>query len=226
MEFTTCPWDSLTHFPSQLCESNLCAWVVQPANTWSNISYLIAAIVIYRQKDWLKTERLWFSFVVFLLFIGSTLFHMSSTVIGRDLDVGAMLMLSSFSLTLTLARSYKIKPVHAITSGLAICLLSLPSLHMEMGSQLFLIQYILTAILEFMYSRRHPPPAHIKKNLIVAVSLFFFALFLNILDMNRVWCLPENNVITLHAIWHLICGYCIYLLVKYYCFKDSATANA
>ena len=220
MEFTSCPWDSLTFYPAHFCETNLCSWVVQPANTWSNISYLIAAYFIFKNKHW-KIERRWFAFIVFCLFIGSTLFHMTSTLIGRDMDVGAMLLLSSYSLSLTLSRSYKWSRDIAVLLGFGIFFVSLPSLHAEVGGIAFLIQFLITAILEFMYSKREPPPTHIKRSLVVSLCLFLFALTINIMDMNKVYCFPENNILTLHAIWHLICGYCIYLLVRYYCYQEK-----
>lgn len=220
MEFTSCPWSSVGQLQTHFCETNLCAWVEQPANTWSNIGYLISAILIFRNKGW-KPERNWFSVIVFILFVGSTFFHMSATIIGRDMDLVGMLLLSSYSLSLTLTRSYKFKPIQMYSIFAALFLTSLPFIHPRLGGTVFLIQFLVTVLLEFIYSSKFPPPPKIKKSLAVALGLFFFALFLNILDMNAIYCLPKNNFITLHAIWHLICAYCIYLLVRYYCYKDS-----
>jgi len=45
-----CPWEPLSHYglPNiDWCESTLCAWVAEPANTWSNSGYLMVAIVLY-----------------------------------------------------------------------------------------------------------------------------------------------------------------------------------
>lgn len=220
MEFTSCPWSSVGQMKVYFCETNLCAWVEQPANTWSNIGYLIAAILIYQRKDW-RVQRLWFAAIVFILFIGSTFFHMSATVIGRDMDLAGMLLLSSYSLSYTLSRSYKLKPAYMYGIFAALFLSAVPFIHPQQGGIVFLMQFLITALLEFIYSAKHPPSPMIKRSLVITFCLFMFALFLNIMDMNLIYCLPANNVITLHAIWHLICAYCIFLLVKYYCFQEK-----
>ncbi|MCC2677593.1 MAG: hypothetical protein K0R29_169 [Pseudobdellovibrio sp.] len=225
MEFTACPWASVGQMPVYFCETNLCAWVEQPANTWSNIGYLISAILIFRQTSW-RPQRLWFAWIVFILFIGSTFFHMSATVIGRDMDLAGMLLLSSYSLSFTLTRSYKFSTKQMYSIFALLFLTSVPFIHPQLGGTVFLIQFLVAAALEFIYSSKHPPAPMIKKSLVMAFGLFLFALFLNILDMNLIYCLPKNNVITLHAIWHLICAYCIYLLVKYYCHPDSEIKTA
>src|SRR4051812_3978212 len=124
MELTNCPWAPLGQLPVHYCETNLCAWVVQPANTWSNIGYLIAAIMIYRQKNW-SPVRLWVAVIVFILFLGSTFYHLSGTYIGRDIDVGGMLLLSAFVLGQTLSRSFKIPQRTTFFLTLGIFLLSL-----------------------------------------------------------------------------------------------------
>ncbi len=90
-----------------------------------------------------------------------------------------------------------------------------------LGGRIFLIQVISTALAEWAYAHKRKIPAHLKKSLLISFFTFLFALALNITDMKRYYCLPENNVITLHAIWHLLCAYSIYLVVKYYCYQDT-----
>lgn len=218
-----CPWAPLGQLPVHYRETNLCTWVVQPANTWSNIGYLIAAYYIYRQKDWKPTAK-WFAFVVLCLFIGSTFYHLSGTFIGRDIDVGAMLLLSSFTLSQSLSRSYKFSAKTTFFLSVGMFAFSLPSLRGWGfgGGITFLAQILGSVLLELIYSRKNPPSEAIKKSLLISVGLFLFALVLNLLDMNRIYCLPENNIVTLHAIWHLICAYSIYLAVKYYCHQEPA----
>ncbi|MGZ3725004.1 MAG: ceramidase domain-containing protein [Pseudobdellovibrio sp.] len=220
MDMMNCPWPSNTQLPPHYCEENLCAWVVQPANTWSNIGYLIVALMILRHKHW-HTDKYWFSFVSILLFVGSTLYHMTGTYWGRDLDVGAMLVLSGFVLSLTLSRYLNFPKKYLFFIVPAISIASMVNIHAGWGGRLFVIQVVVTAIAEWAYAHTIRVPAHLKKSLIQALLLFLFALALNLTDMNRIYCLPSNNVITLHAIWHLLCSYCIYLVVKYYCYTEK-----
>jgi hypothetical protein len=228
MDLTNCPWAPLGQIPVHYCETNLCTWVVQPANTWSNIGYLIASILIFRQKSW-SPIRTWIALVVLFLFLGSTFYHMSGTYIGRDFDVGGMLLLSAFVLGQTLSRSYNIAPKKTFFLTVGIFLISVPTLHgwiIPGGGAMFVLQIVLTSLLELIYSRKNPVSASVIKSLALAVGLFFFALILNLLDMNRIYCLPDNNVVTLHAIWHLICAYSIYLGAKYYCHMDSVASSS
>ncbi len=226
-QLTNCPWAPLGQLPVHYCETNLCAWVVQPANTWSNIGYLIAAYYIYRQTEW-KPVRKQFAFASLALFIGSTFYHLSGTFIGRDVDVGAMLLLSSLILIQTFSRTvgkrFEFSPIQIFWMTIGLFGLSLPSLrgYGMGGGAMFVFQIFISALLELMYSRQNPASPAVKKSLLVSLGLFAFALVLNLLDMKRIYCLPENNIITLHAIWHLMCAYSIFLGVKYYCHQESA----
>lgn len=87
-----CFWSEFTPQHYLYCERQLCGWLQQPANTWSNVGYLIASLFILRSKK--TVERQFFFWSTFSLFIGSTLFHMSGSHLGKILDVGAMLALS------------------------------------------------------------------------------------------------------------------------------------
>jgi len=52
-----CPWDSWAPASVRFCEEQLCAWVTQPANTYSNVFFLVAGFFIVRNfpKHWLVT---------------------------------------------------------------------------------------------------------------------------------------------------------------------------
>lgn len=221
----SCPWGPLANqLPQHLCESNLCAYVVQPANTWSNISYLIVAIVILRQKS-LTSDKYWFFIMSFCLFIGSTLYHMTGTYWGRNLDVGAMLILSSFVLSLTFVRFLSLKRYWVwVISGISLAL-TLPQVQMGRGGAIFVLQCIVAALVEFVHFKKAGVTAEQKKWLAQGLGFFLFALALNLIDMKRIYCLPDNNVITLHAVWHLICGYCIFMIAKYYAYDKAPSKN-
>ena len=50
-----CPWDSFRQSELVFCEASRCAWIKEPANTWSNLGYLAAAlymlVVLGRRTD-------------------------------------------------------------------------------------------------------------------------------------------------------------------------------
>ena len=218
-----CPWERFPIYPStSFCEEQICGWVVQPANTWSNISYLIAAILIFTNKNFTSTKY-WFAPVVLFLFVGSTAYHMSNTVWGHWMDLAGMLALSGLLLSLTIVRYFKLAPMYFLGLVTFIVGTSLPNIGVgKRGGLIFLIQCVAAAVVEIATFKRNNTSKEKRSWILRAVGLFFFALALNIIDMRQIWCIPQNHVITLHAIWHLICGYCIYLVAKYFCYKDEA----
>src|SRR4051812_39077167 len=50
-----CPWSELSHLaPPNLkwCEAQVCGWIVEPANTWSNLAYgLLGAALLVARRD-------------------------------------------------------------------------------------------------------------------------------------------------------------------------------
>lgn len=220
-----CPWEKFPKFTStSFCEEQICGWVVQPANTWSNISYLIAAIYILQNKNF-DSNKYWFAPVVLFLFFGSTAYHMTNTVWGHWTDLAGMLALSGLILSLTIVRFFKLRPIYLALLLPVILAFSLPHIGpSKWGGKIFFIQCMAAAIVEIFTFKARQISSDRRTWIVRALGLFLFALAINIVDMKQYWCIPQNHVITLHAIWHLICGYCIYLVAKYYCYKDQVKA--
>ena len=53
-----CPWYSWTRPNVKWCEENLCAWVTAPANTYSNLLYIILGVVMIRQARKVRSRTL------------------------------------------------------------------------------------------------------------------------------------------------------------------------
>jgi uncharacterized membrane-anchored protein len=132
-----------------------------------------------------------------------------------------MLLLSGFILSLTILRYFHWKPRALFALTPVIVGLSLPNIEMGNGSKIFILQCFTAAIVEMFTFKARNTTKERRGWIVKALGLFVFALILNIMDMRKIWCLPQNHVITLHAIWHLICAYCIYLVVKYYCYEEN-----
>ncbi len=102
-----CPWPLSTQLAPHYCEPNYCAWVVQPINTWTNISYLLAAIFLFLNLQKKTTsDRYFFAAASAFLFVGSGLYHMTGTYWGHFLDLAAMLVLSGLMLSFTMVRYF------------------------------------------------------------------------------------------------------------------------
>lgn len=215
-----CPWPSHLQVPAHYCEPNLCAWVVQPVNTWSNIGFLIVAILILRNKN-LHSNRYWFALLSFLVFIGSSAYHMTGTFWGKDLDIAGMLLLSSFTLSLSTSRLFKIKNSYFVILFFLLAASSIIIMHNERGGKFFMAFILLTIFLESIHVTKNKLHNLKKQDLLLAAGVFFLAMSLNILDMFGIYCLP-TKLISLHALWHLISSAGVYLVTTYYCQKNES----
>lgn len=202
-----CFWDSFERNNYIFCERQLCGFIVEPANTWSNIGYLIVAILILQSRHTGTRARGRFFWSTLVLFIGSTLFHLSGTFWGKFLDVGAMFCLSMAILTTSLERRYKIEKQNGIIIFVGGIILSLIYLYfVKLGLFLFGAQLAVSTLLE---------KENVKK---FWKSLLFFGLAFSfwILDVKRFWCNPDNHFISGHALWHLLAAAAIWMFFKSY----------
>ncbi len=215
-----CFWDGFEKNISLFCEEQLCAFVTEPANTWTNIGYLVVAVFILRHKEVNnpRIKNLFFA-STFCLFIGSTIFHMTSTYLGKFIDVSTMFFLSMTVLTLSLQRftglsERKSNFFYVVGLGLSLLFLYI----MKFGNILFLSQIVTATIFEFKLSRTDKT---LNMKGVKTSLLFFAAAFIFwILDVTKVLCHPGNHILTGHGIWHLLAAVSIYVFFKSYKGKD------
>ena len=59
-----CPWSELSHFAPpnvKWCEAQVCGWIVEPANTWSNLAYiLLGALLLWRAAGSTNVQDMWY----------------------------------------------------------------------------------------------------------------------------------------------------------------------
>jgi hypothetical protein len=213
-----CPW---LQFPQQIdphpfCEERLCAWIAEPANTWTNIGFLIAAILIHRtQTDAHETKRL-FARATFVLFVCSALFHATGTVFGKLADVSAMFVLSMGILSLAAKRYFRLtdrKTEIFYVAGLAISLTFL--FITKVGNILFGAELLAAAIFEALVWRRDSSAINVKWAIGSLVSLVIAFTFWK-MDVAGIFCQPSNHILTGHGIWHLLTASSIYFLFRAY----------
>ncbi len=221
-----CPWSGFVVDPFPFCEEQLCAIIGQPANTWSNIGYLIVSILLLSNKK-LTSRRYLFAFVLFCLFIGSGIFHMTGTLWAKRLDLTAMLMLSSLILTESLTRQYSLRLRTTLGIYMAFLLVSIPAIGIgRAGGIIFLVQSLLAATIEIIGVRKRlqKPSERQLRYIYRALAIFAVAFLINMLDQNGILCDPQNHILTGHGVWHLMSAYCIYLVAKYYTLDLKKTA--
>jgi hypothetical protein len=213
-----CPWLGFAQQidPHPFCEERLCAWIVEPANTWTNIGFLIAAIAIHRtQTDGKEMKRL-FARATFTLFVCSALFHATGTVFGKMADVSAMFVLSMGILSLAIKRYFDLSDRKTELSYAIGLILSLAFLFVtKVGNVLFGAELLVAAILESLIWRKKVNAIDARWALFSLGTLVLAFSFWN-LDIAGILCRPTNHILTGHGIWHLLTASSIYLLFRSY----------
>jgi hypothetical protein len=212
-EMINCPWDVLLAKQEHLfCERQLCGWIVEPANTWSNISYLIAAIFILRSPR--STTRTFFGITTLVLFFGSTFFHMSGTHWGKMLDVSAMLVLSGGILALSLQQWFQWDNQRATKVFIGLLIPSLAFLFtFGFGNLPFGLEIVSAIVLEF-FMMRQGRSLYQAKLLLLTCVIEIVAFTFMVLDRTKIWCQPDEHFLNGHALWHLLSGLAIYLAFR------------
>jgi hypothetical protein len=196
-----CFWSGYaTNNSYPFCEQQLCSMIVEPANTWSNIGYLIVAFFIFTNKH-VKSRRVknFFALSTLCLFVGSTAMHASGTYWGKIADVSAMFFLSNVILTLALERYFKLSEfvanfIFAVMFALSVTFLVVTGF----GGKLFLLQLLVASILEYRMKALRV------ENILKSCGIFLAAFTFWLLDVKKILCWPDNHILTGHALWHLL----------------------
>ena len=211
---------------SNFCEALRTELINQPANTWSNIGFVIAGLMIGWQgrKNPQLMEGLvgFFACVVVLLGPASAAMHATGTVIGQNLDLTSMFLISSFAV------SYALKRWYGFGRGIFLAIflvwlalgefvlflgIEIPVL-LHGGNLIFAIGLILALTLEVGLWRRTRSAAVARAG-IQALSALIAAFAIWLLDQGPL-CDPDS-LIQGHALWHILCAvasYCQFLVYR------------
>ena len=209
-----CPWDSFAQRTVRFCENQLCGYIVEPANAWSNIGFLIVAILIYRQERKLN----FFAITAAYLFVGSTAFHSTGTFWGEVLDLSAMFLISGTLLTLNIKRHWRNLTTlqgRLVFWGLFGVSILLLMIFKPLGIAIFTVQTIFYILLEIKLSKTNPPAVGYSD---FKQGLMFFAVAFTFwtLDISGIACWPDNHVFTGHSAWHLLTAAALYYFYRFY----------
>jgi len=208
-------WAPSTHI---WCEEQLCSWIREPANTFSNVSYVIVGILILinaRKFSYPHLRMLgWFTI---LLGIMSGFYHATSSFVGEVLDYSSMFLISAYVLVANLSRLFIWSPRRVATSALLLFTVSVIGLVQlrTVGAVFFFVQITAAVIVEVVLRKRATPMPD-QKNMWKSLGLLLFAWAIWSLDTHRIVCDPKNHFINGHAIWHVLTAVSIFFLFKFY----------
>jgi len=218
-----CPWYALSELrlPNvDWCELQRCAWVVEPANTGSNLAYVAVGGAL-----WLLVRRSpsahlrFFAPAAVLVGLSSGIYHASYTFVLQILDFFAMYVFCYLLLTLNLRRLGVLDAVSwwprywqlvGATTALTVALdfLAIPI----QGIVLVLIVAIVASELWLWRRDRRVRLGFFG----LAVGLITAGAVFSLLDVTRTWCDPDHPFLQGHAIWHVLSA--LSLLAAYFHF--------
>jgi len=216
------------------CEADVCGWVTQPANTWSNLGFLVVGLFVVRLARAEGAPRAGLlGPIAIATGLASTAFHATSTLAGQLADQSVMFLESSLFIVLNVGRLRPIdskgesvgvlparRPIAARTLIAIYCVLAACStallLRFEtMGIALFIGHVVTFLSLEAWLARRHRETTRYGALSLVGVT-FASSYALWWLDKLRILCDPQNHLFTAHGAWHLLGATSFYFWYRHY----------
>ncbi len=210
-EFTIdpgCPWyeaqQSYGAPNVNWCEPTVCSVINEPANTWSNLPYMIIGLALLAK---LKSQPLrGFCYAVFYMGLFSFIYHATNNYLSQFLDFIGMFLMMAFLL------SFNLKRVWATSMGFYTLFWFL----VFFNTAFFMVFNIVDWPVQPMMLINAVPiiildlTAGVKEKRLQDYSLFALAVFFlitaqafAILDIKRIWCEPSNRILHGHVMWHL-----------------------
>lgn len=199
------------------CEQRLCSWVVEPANTWSNLGYIIVALMIWKANDSSQQPALFLpGFCSLVVGIASALFHGTGTRWAELLDVSAMYLISALFIAFSLFHLRHWSLWRLLVVYVGICTISIVMMIAtnSSGIKMFAAHLVVAVGLEFkLFRTRGWSPAYRELRwMSIAFGLSYVCW---LLDFHRIVCWPENHILGGHALWHLINASCLWFFYRY-----------
>jgi hypothetical protein len=218
---TGCPWSGFTPPNVDWCEEELCAWITNPANTWSNLLYVLLGLLMWREarRDGLRTLAL-FGPVSVAVGVFSFAYHASYTWFLQFFDFVGMFL---FCFTVLARNALRLGWIGAgrqtafFVGGVLASSALVPVLF-EAGIPIqgIVLLLMLAMIAQELQLRRRDEvrPAH--RFWWTALALIAAAAIFSALDLTRIWCDPANHWLQGHALWHLLSAASLYMLFRFY----------
>lgn len=210
-----CPWYALAEYgPPNVkwCEERLCALVNEPANAWSNLAFVAAAVAVaaLARRGAPLSSPVLRAFPALLVLLGACSFayHATNVLVTQLLDFFGMYLLCLSLLMINAARLGLLASRWVVRASLlgSAALALLTGLLAQFGAPIqALVGALVAAIVatELRCPGRRPG-----RPFALALALLGAAGLCSALDVTRVWCDPQDHVLQGHALWHLLaaCG--------------------
>jgi hypothetical protein len=226
----SCPWYNITEKTGapnvKWCEETLCQWISEPANTWSNLSYLIGGLFLlwFARKHKHNAEMLQFGPIIFFMGSMSFVYHLSNFYLSQILDFIGMFFFVGWTIGMNLIRLGKLKSKHLIAFNLIYSFINTLIMHvMYVNGIKYQVLIIISGLIICLteYLARNIVKVYYKWFFATLASLILAFAF-SIADGKRIWCNPTDHgwFSQGHAVWHWLAG--LGMVLIFFHFQQSA----
>lgn len=219
------PWHGWALPDIKHCEANLGGWITAPANTWSNLAYILVGLWLWR-----KARREGGSAaaamgpIAVACGVGSFLFHGSYTFFFQVFDYVGMFLYILWVMVFALRRLGKLgaaSSARAYWAGVAASVVLLLAFRRASWpiQALFGAQVVAAVALEsWVFATRREGVSY--AGLVATAALFALGQAFWHLDHADFFCRPEA-LLQGHAIWHVVTAFCF--VTSYYFYRQFRT---
>jgi hypothetical protein len=216
-----CPWhEAAVAFGApniKWCETTLCGWISEPANTWSNLPYLVLGILVMLGPRASACELRWMGPAMLLMGVFSFVYHASNNYLSQVFDFIGMYLLVFWMLVINLRRLGLVARASQRRVFAALCAGGTVLVHVmyvaELKFQLVIALATLAIVLsEWMARRVRRVPL---RNFGMGLVLLFVAQAASLADLSRVYCEPDSWLQG-HAVWHVLSAIGLYFAYRHY----------
>lgn len=222
----SCPWYPITESQGapniKWCEETLCQWISEPANTWSNLGYLIIGLYVtylaFKNNHNFKLKQ--FGPIIFFMGAMSFFYHQSNFYGSQILDFVGMFFFVGWAKGMNLIRLGKLKDNQLIVFNLIVAALYTVVMHvMYLYGLKFQVIVLISGLIiigtEILAQKKQKADL---KWFVATLATLIVAFGFSVLDGQRLWCDPTQHgwFSQGHAIWHWTAAIGMFTIYKHY----------
>lgn len=217
---------------ANFCEVARSGLVRQPANSWSNLGFVIAGLLIAARVDAASVMpvglQTFYACVVVILGPASAAMHATQSSLGGHLDLLSMYLVAGFAAAYAWVRLVRRGPSAFVVAYIA-CVLAcelaglwtrpIPVVQYA-GNVAFGLLLVAAVVMETRLWRRGESQRTIGFGF-AALASMLVAFFIWNMSQHG-WCSP-GSLLQGHAVWHVLCAVSAYFLFRLYASERSTT---
>jgi hypothetical protein len=206
-----CPWGPLRAaggLPNvKWCEETLCGWISEPANTWSNLAFVVAGVFLWWVARGERSRTLrFFGPAAVLVGVSSFVYHMSITFVLQVFDFFGMYSYFVMLILLNLVRLGSVgaasffRALWPTVGALTVLTVVLAKGHLPIQG-IVAVLLVVAVVTEVVATRKQRTPYGY---FLLALGTIAVAAAFSASDVSRRWCDPHSHLLQGHAIWHVL----------------------